>query len=94
MHNWFKVVILSIVLVGCSNREIQPNLSYPLPEPVGVSKIQWHVITKDTIAKQPNNVVFIGLTWEESLEHRQFMEKLLDYIKKQKIIICKHQTCE
>lgn len=94
MRNWFKAIVMSVVLFGCTSTEHNVEVDYPLPTPIKVSEVKWLVVTKDTIASQPDNVVIIGLTWKDSLKHRQYMESLLDYIKKQQIIICNHQKCE
>jgi len=88
---------LSLILLGCSARVeyLEPvKVSYPLPKPVQMKEVTWQVITKETMSEKPDNVVLIGLDWNESLTHRQDLGKLLDYIKKQQVIICKHQKCE
>lgn len=93
----YVAIGLFLILVGCSAKVEyieKPEVVYPLPDPVKMKELKWHVLTKETMSEKPDNAVFVGLDWNESLEHRNDLEKLLDFIKKQTIIICKHQTCE
>lgn len=97
MFNW-KVVGLSIALIGCTSVDTRfieaPKMIYPLPEPVVPSGVTWRVITKETIKKEKDEVVFIGLSFDDNIRHRQWLESLKLYIEKQQAIICKHQPCE
>lgn len=96
MRNWI-VFGLSITLLGCSAnvKFIEPpKIEYPLPEAVEPSGVKWEVLTKKTMASKKDSDVFVGLSYDDSIAHRQWLEKVKAYIEKQRIIICKHQTCE
>lgn len=80
-----------MLLNGCA--QVQPTVDYPLPKPVNPVEIKWYVITKETLSKKPKDVVFVGLTWEDSLKNRKWLEELKSFIEQQNIIICKHQVC-
>lgn len=96
MRYWF-IIGLSIILGGCSSniKFIEPPKPvYNLPVPVKPSNVKWKVITKETMKNQKDSVVFVGLTYDDSITHRQWLESLKIYIEQQQAIICKHQNCE
>lgn len=96
MRNWF-ILALSIMLLGCSaNVKLlePPKAVYPLPEALEPSGVKWYVITKKTMEGKNDSDVFIGMTYDDSISYRQWLELLKVYIEKQKAIICKHQPCE
>lgn len=74
---------------------MEPNKpSFPLPEPVPPPTVTWKVLTKETIKKEKDVAVFVGLSYDDSIELRKWLEELKTHIQKQKLIICKHQNCE
>lgn len=91
---YIKAIALSVILLGCTSPRIETKVTYPLPDPVDKSQIKWQVITKETMRTVPDNAVYVGLSWDDQLKHRQYLEDLLNYIKQQQTIICKYQTCE
>lgn len=82
--------------MSCSRIEYveKPSVEFPLPEPVETRSVKWRVLTKETLRELPTNAVFVGLSWEDSLKHRQWLEDIKVYIQKQQIIICNHQSCK
>lgn len=95
MRNWCTI-FLSVMLLGCSATPVvvEPiRPVFPLPEPVSPPKVKWKVLTKETIKKEKDIDVFVGLSYDDSIELRKWLEALKVHIQKQKIIICNHQPC-
>ncbi|MGL4523059.1 MAG: hypothetical protein ACRCWQ_10950 [Bacilli bacterium] len=84
-----------VLLSGCTtNQHIElKRVNYPLPAAVEPANVKWKVITKSTIQKEKDDVVYISLSYDDSIKHRQWLEKLASYIEKQRVIICNLQEC-
>lgn len=96
MRYWYAVC-LSLMLMGCSTRTVivePPKLTFPLPEYVPAPNVKWKVLTKETIKKEKDVDVFVGLSYDDSIELRKWLETIKVHIQKQKLIICNHQECD
>lgn len=94
VKGWLLIILL--LTAGCSTTQqpavelaSEPVVYYAMPSPVPPPFIEWKVLTEKTI----DSDVYIGLTYNESLILRQWLEDLRTYIEKQKVIICKYQEC-
>lgn len=104
----FKKMMLAVacalVLTGCP-ATVPPKLSPAaplsnpsLPVPVGKYVLNWKVITKKTPITDEH--VYVGLTYDQSLQLKLMIEDQLRYIKDANSVMCfyrvplKEQRCE
>lgn len=86
-HIW-AIILLGCVSCSTTTHNIKPY--YESLPPVPASGVHWKVLTKETI----DDDVYIGVSYNDSLEHRRWLEQIKAYIERQNQIICQYQGCD
>lgn len=92
----FKIVILAlfVALAGCQTtpEAVPPpnraTLTHPaLPSPIADRSFKTKVITDQSTGK-----IYIGMSYEDDLEFRKYLEDVLKYVKEMKATACYYRT--
>ena len=98
------IILISTLLLGsCSILTPEPEvirdteyvekpLLHPdMPRPLRAYNPDWMVITKETIAEQPDNFVAQGLEWDQGQEYAIWLEDVKRYINQLLLVACSYR---
>lgn len=88
IKNVLYAFIFCAILSGCQTNVVEapkPSTIHPeLPAPVGKYNVKWKVIPQD-------DHVYVGLTYDDSLQLKLMIEDLLRYIRESNTALCSYR---